>query len=490
MSKKRNIITNKKYSLSSDEISSDFDDSKSYSTDFDDSESLDFNSSRSDYEEDDRFSTIKKNGKKIYICNLCKYPTDKKSDIIVHVNKKIPCEKGDFHRNRKKMFANDNFVQKNDTSQIILDGRKKGYIICEVCCDGIKHRTDNYYKHLGTRKHINNSQKNVFNVPGNYNTIIGQQIINIHLGPDSLPHLLNCLTYNINDLSLFQQYLMFSFNVKCRTTPYTTLLDYLNLNSEKKQYNNIKYDYDDDVYKMYMNSEWAKISFNSIQNLADAQRALLCKIFDKFRFFLSRKASVFGIKYLFYGLPDSGEQDANNQQIWKYILLHKMFDKPKFADSDIPKRRDNPIWLSLSKRFTFREVFSYITKMTDIGIDFSKNVNQIDKAIKLYIKRNDDKTKNYAKFFSKLLNRFEFLKWKKKQIILGNGHENPDTSEDEMERCLSENPTDIQIPGRRKHPDVTNSCYPGFYGAPGIAIDTKEARKLKEGGDIIPIDDS
>jgi hypothetical protein len=231
-----------------------------------------------------------------------------------------------------------------------------------------------------------------------------------------------------------------------------------------------------------MNAEWAKISFIAIKNLADAQRVLLCKIFDKFRFFLSRKASVFGIKYLYYGLKDSGEYDTNTQQIWNYILLHKMFNKPKFADSDFPKRRDHSIWLSLSKRFTFDNISYYIAEMIKMGIDFSKNVSQIDRAVRLYIKLKNDK--KYAKSFNGLLCRFEFLKWKKKQIILGHVNENIDTSCDEMEQCFNQDPLNFIKKKNKCPPHATNSSFPGFYGAPGIALDADGARKLKEGGEI------
>lgn len=84
-----------------------------------------------------------KNNKYIYICNNCDYRTNKKINYLKHLN----TEK---HKSRNKLQK----VESNDENSI-------NTYICEIC-DYISNDNSNYKKHLKTEKH-KNKQKEVEN---------------------------------------------------------------------------------------------------------------------------------------------------------------------------------------------------------------------------------------------------------------------------------------------------------------------------------------
>ena len=316
-------------------------------------------------------------------CNRCSYETNNKRDFNNHINRVIPCNPNRIHKLTKK--------------------EKITY--CEIC-DRDFSREDCLARH-NKIFHANISGDNNINVSGDYNNINSPNSININNSPNSIiiQPVINIHNYthnDIDDLTLFEQYLCLT----SKSSPYAELLNHLNLNPNKPQYQNMKIT---NINKKYMDvndgQKWIKeIILDAVSNIVDSKRIMIQLIFDRFRCFLSNKATYFVPKSIYYGLR---QNFFFYKKVVQHVKLHLYNNRniESKTDNDIPDDRNDKIFWALSKNFTWLEVNAYITKMDKLNIDFDDNLDGIKSSI---LNKCENKPK-LKKFFKKLLKRIDYL---------------------------------------------------------------------------------
>jgi hypothetical protein len=177
---------------------------------------------------------------------------------------------------------------------------------------------------------------------------------------------------------------------------------------------------------------WRVGTAKTTAKLAAEQRAVLSAIYNKFRFFFSRQANIFGPKYIYDGFKVSENYANNNYHIRQYILSTKKREKSQYGGRRYPKNRSHSVWNSLSKTFTFQEVEECIAEMINMGIDFNDNVDNIKSIIDRYI---DDHITHTASL-AKLKKRLDFLEYR--LVCYDNGCINydADSSSDEEQQFI------------------------------------------------------
>jgi hypothetical protein len=365
-----------------------------------------------------------------YKCKKCGYTTEYKSHYNNHLNKINPC----FPK-KNKQDHNDSSSDDEKKPKQKISSENNNRHNCSVC-DVSFARKDALVRHFKSVTHTNNIKKNNIKITNNGDN--NQNTINI----DNSMHITNNITIispaihdylhnSINDLSLFEQYLIFSYNITVNCTPYTTLLDYLNFNPNKPEYHNILYkNLNKNFLDIHDGDDWIIGNSNLIEKLIANQRTLLCSIFNKFRIFLGRRSHIFGIKHLYNGLYCDEDYIQTNKKFKKYIednnnlkehkkvgddLKIHIYNKSKtkkpltYTNENIPQNRDHPIWKSLSKTFDWNETVSFITEMESLGINFNSNLEVIRYTLEDVIKLKKYKSKKYDTFFKKLFDRLSFF---------------------------------------------------------------------------------
>lgn len=322
-----------------------------------------------------------------YSCPKCSYKTDKKDHYNDHLNRKIPCDTQPTHNNVKGIKLHK----------------------CPEC-DKTFSRADSLKRHCKTYHTVINGNKNTVNYIDNQTNIQTQNNIKTkkYINTQQInPIVINPIIYkynhnDINDLTLFEQFRSLTSN-----SPYTTLLDFYNLNPNKPKYHNMSYtNINKNTMNVHDGEKWIKeIVASALSNVVDSHRLTILMIFFRFRIFLSAKAT--------YLIPDAYYFGAKNiatlyfhKKIIKNIKLH-LYNNRKSQiqhDENIPDDND-PIFWALSKQFTWDETESLINKMDDLNISFDNDLPVIKKDILHYVE-NDSKLK---KFFKKLINHIDFL---------------------------------------------------------------------------------
>jgi len=375
----------------------------------------------------------------VFACKKCGVSFSSKATLETHMSRLTDCT----------IKVHGNFGKKRNEPNVQV------VHVCKYCDPAKQFNFFNYTRHCNTKKHcknvekcnnrtvinsenvninksVNNACQNVNNahrdIIHNNNCVTTTNNIHFNVEPKVRPHLFTY--YDISDLSLFEQYCVLTYNIERECSPYTTILGQLNLNANKPKYNNIKHrDNFRPIIEVYTGSKFTESDSELIEDFIASERELFCQIFNKFRFFLSRKASVFSNRYLYEGLQTSSQYFRNKQKIKKYIKNKPPNSIPAYSDEKIPNKKD-PIWNSLSKYFDWKQVAKYIDYMEIIGIDFNKNAARIKTTVEEYVAKNPTR----KGVFELLIKRLDYIVLKDAQICYLRVDNNANTSGDEMEK--------------------------------------------------------
>ena len=279
--------------------------------------------------------------------------------------------------NKQLINGNDNEQNNNN-----IEGNNNKQINTDINGNG----NNNTQYDIQTQNN-NIETQNIINNP-----IIIQPIINIH------PYEYN----NINDLTLFEQYL----SLTSKESPHSALLDNLNLDPNKPLYHNIHIgNPDKTIMKVHNGEKWIKeIMKIALGNIIDSKTVLIKMIFNKFRFFLNNKALYHIPRYYHYYGFRQHTQTYKNLMNYIKLYIHNNQNMDKKIDKNIPFDRNNKIYWALSKKFNWPEVEELIIKMEELNIDFNEDLDKIKKQIQ----NVQDKNK-LKRFFKKFLERLDYL---------------------------------------------------------------------------------
>ena len=327
----------------------------------------------------------------IYPCTKCDYVTDRKSRMDDHIASG-KCKKGQLHGNiKQKEFPACNKCGDKFTTQKLLD----------------KHIIENHTQITiknGNNKTTNNGKinklinKNTINTINNNNTNI---TINIH------PVIHSYKYFDINDMSVFEQYLAFTSTV----SPYVGILDNLNLNPNKPSYHNMKITNKRENYMtVYDGVKWTNATKDAtLSTIMSSENNTFLKLCYKFIIFL-KDDYLQDYKQSYDPKPAS--------ELFREIQesMHKnIYETTKFNNriNMIIPGEDDPIWRPLDKNFVWAEIEMILTKLDELGIHFSiikddsvryigvKHItNSIDRAM-----QKDPKLKPIFKKFLKQLKK-------------------------------------------------------------------------------------
>lgn len=340
-----------------------------------------------------------------YECKRCNYQTNKKDRYTEHLNRKIPCNPLSKNKNIKPLQENIcNICNKLFTRNDVLNNHHK---TCHINSKG-----DN---NINT---INNIKSQI-----NHNEIINNSIV--------IQPVIYKYDYNdINDLTLFEQFL----SITSRKSPYTAFLDHLNLNSTKPQYHNIACsDINRNTINVHDGDKWIKAIVDStLSNVIDAHRIMIMIIFNRFRIFLSEKATHLTKKAFYYGSPEPSNLYFHKKVV-KNIKLHLYNNqKNKIKPIEkIPNDRNDKCFIALSKRFNWLEVENLINCLDDLEIDFDTDLNQIKDQISDCIEADPSLSKNFAKLNRQIdfhINNFNKEKLSSKKCNLKTPPSSPEYS--------------------------------------------------------------
>ena len=357
-----------------------------------------------------------------YKCDICGYQTNNKTHYEDHINKKIPCNPNKLHKLIKnnivhhcktcdKNFSrHDSLVRHNNTYHAVINGNENKQI------NGNNTNSNNTTT-IETQNNTNSNNTTIIETQNIINNpIIIQPIINIHSYEYN----------NINDLTLFEQYLCLT----SKNSPYAALLNHLNLNPDKPQYHNMKIT---NLNKKYMDvndgQKWIKeIITSAVFNIVDSKKITIELIYDRFRCFLSNKAIKFIPRSCYYG---SRKNLFFYKQVAQHVKLH-LYNNRKIdnkTNDDIPTDPNNEVFWALSKKFIWPEVEKYITKLDKLNIDLDEDLDKIKNNI---LNKCENKPKLKI-FFKNLLKRIDYL--------IDKFHD-PDESENESSSCDKSNSND------------------------------------------------
>jgi len=423
----------------------------------------------------------------IYSCEKCPFKTYRLGDYNRHLNRKKPCDADKPHKKIKPLVEviRCDICDKVYARPDVLESHNRKFHPKIV---------DNNCQEINNIHEINGDNNNNNEIKGDHNKIqnINTQNINtqnninianltINVNPVEIHHYL----YNdIKDLTLFEQYL----SITSKDSPYITLLDYLNLNSDRPQYHNL---YLGDIHQSTMHvhngKQWIKeIMSKTINGLVDIQRIMLTMIFNRFRCFLNKKATKFIARTYYYGIPDNC---CFNKKITLPIKvhLHNNRDTMTPVDNNIPPDDDKEIWWALSKHFKWNDVEKIIFEMDQINMDFDKNVRDIKTEILNHIgkdKQLSDLFSTFLKHIDDIINDFDMsnkenVKKKKKK------NDNESDSSEESSDEFSNNSSDRSSEESSDIPPTKSSQKISNQSSDKPLIDSSE-KSSDESSDISP----
>lgn len=309
-----------------------------------------------------------------YICERCSYATNHKGKYQCHLDRKIPCSPYAKHKN-------------------IIDNN---YFICKTC--------DKEFASNQSLSRHNNTYHNTIKISGsNTGPITIGNNNNIFNNPIIIQPIISKYDkYDINDLTLYEQYL----SLTSKESPYTAFLDHLNLNPTKEKYHNIKYkNIHKNIIDIYDGEKWIKgLVNNALSDVISAERIMIGLIFNRFRCFLNGKATKLIPKAYYYGYINNYRFHKKMVQQIK-VHLYNNRNNNNTPNENISTDKNDDVWWAISKRFDWNNVNNYINKMDKYEIDFDGDLDNIKTNIQ---KLCDDKPKLKI-FFKKLLVRIDRL---------------------------------------------------------------------------------
>lgn len=211
------------------------------------------------------------------------------------------------------------------------------------------------------------------------------------------------LHYNIDDISLFEQYLVISRNITPKCSPDTALLSLFQYNNNKSKYHNIRCS-KDESFEIFDGTQWIPGSKHIIKNITSRVRTAVRSIYHKFKFFLTPDCIQYVTNYLERSKPAKKGYGAINAKLNKYICKSSPADR----DYKIPKSKNSSLLKSIIDEFTWDSISAYIEKMESINIIFDAEAQVIRAAILAHVERSDYDTRI---FFKKLHDRIFTVIW-------------------------------------------------------------------------------
>jgi len=351
-----------------------------------------------------------------FICSNCGFATNHKSHFDDHIANIKGCNPNKHHGNVKNTVPIIGPVRREHS-----DEHTDEIFECKVCERSFT-RSDSYKRHIKRSKehaaNMNNISIATMNnsnlINGNENTTTNNSHnttnnshntnmnnshntntnnYNLNFAQPQLPppkH--DYLYYNINDLTLYEQYLVFYYNDNVETTPFLNLINLLNYNPNKPDYNNIGHvDFRNGFAKIFNGKQWVQMPAKMMYNIISPLRDQVFFLYNKFRIFLSRRETIFNTKVLYYGIQSNIEYELFTDHI-KYHIINKnkraqvqliKQNLPPYHDNvppflhEAPPERNHETWNSLSKSFKWDDVVFLIDKMEFIGINFLDDIGKI-----------------------------------------------------------------------------------------------------------------
>lgn len=365
-----------------------------------------------------------------YRCNQCGYQTNNKRNYDMHVNRKKPCNK-----------ANPNKRIRSDKSTC-----------CQICFKNLS-REDSLRRHM--TKHNLPKEETKSTGPSNLSNVIHKKnnaIVgnnsndnsNVIIGNNSNDNTVNIKpiinqniiqkydSFNINDLTLYEQYL----SLTDKNSPYTALLNHLNLNPTKARYHNMYANIRNRLMDIHTGEEWVKMAVQeALSNVFCRERIAIGFIFNRFRIFLSNRTTKLLPTAYYYGYIENHYFERDTVRKIKLHLYNHRKGKTSATKECVPNN-ESKVWWALSKNFTWAEVEKLITKLDKYGIDLDNEMVRI----KTDILALCQKKPQLKKFFKKLLLRIHWrikqykqdrLETSSEEIVSGEASENL-SEEEEM----------------------------------------------------------
>lgn len=292
-----------------------------------------------------------------YRCDQCGYQTNNSHNFTIHVNRKNPCradkpsQKIKHNKQTHCAECNKNFSREDALKRHLINHHS-----IKVKNGAVIEGNDNTV--------INGNH----NVTGHHNTVIGTLVIQ--------PIVLKYDCFDLADLTLYEQYL----SLTDKNSPYTALLDQLNLNPMKSKYHNMRYgDLHSNSMDVYDGTKWIKsLVTNALSEVVSAERIMIGSIFNRFRIFLNNEATDLIPTAYYYGYR---ENYWFHKQVVTDVKLH-LYNYTRHSSNNnqttenVPSE-DDEVWWALFDNFTWAEVKAYITKMDKYKINFDKPLDNI-----------------------------------------------------------------------------------------------------------------
>lgn len=345
-----------------------------------------------------------------YQCSQCNYQTNNKRNYNMHVNRKNPCRIDKPHK----------LIKENKQTK------------CPIC---LKHfsREDNLKKHM--RKHNgtatnNNSTKGDSNstagIAGDENTtnMHSYNTTNVNNPVIHQTIIKKYDTYDINDLTVYEQYLCLT----AKDSPYTALLDHLNLNPTREQYHNMRYnDFHSNKMDVHTGEQWMKtLASEALGSIVSQERIAIGFIFNRFRIFLSNKRTKLTAEAYYYG-------HRQVYRLHKFMVeqvkmhLYNYRKTKKVIKEQIPDKNSG-VWWALSKNFTWAEVEEYINKLDKYGIDLDHELVRVKAEILALCQRKPRLKDFFRKLLARIKDRMKVVHWddldeSSEEVIMGSEEE-------------------------------------------------------------------
>lgn len=326
-----------------------------------------------------------------FICDKCGYPTNIKSHYDAHIAANS-CKEGKLNSRVKNVYTLESNTVTNDSGKKTFD--------CPICNKSFprKFNRDRHYNEIHLDK-INNKDghDNVITKTTQCHNPINSHDTNSHnlntrnnCNFVSSPPMHNHFHYNINDLTLFGQYLVFYCHITQCSNIYKTLIDLLDFNPNGLEYNYIKSNY----MRVFDRNIWILQTAGAIEHIIETRQSLVYFIYNKFRIFISHRLIIYDIKRHYNSLFISDK--------YKELYNKTKYNDTLPIDENVLFESDHEIWNALSKSFTWKDVVFYIDKLESINVDFSHNLSKIRDHITDYLELHPEESPIYELLIHKI----------------------------------------------------------------------------------------
>lgn len=212
----------------------------------------------------------------------------------------------------------------------------------------------------------------------------------------------NYLYYNLDDISLFEQYLIISHNYTSKCSPDTTLLSLFQYNKDNASYHNVR-NLPGDSFEVFNGKKWIPGNYRIIKNMTARIRDVICEIYNKFRFFITSDAIKYAKDYLYRSVESSKNYHDNNLRMRKYVGNASISGSTRC----LPKPSSH-VWGSLSSDFTWKIVSAYVEKLESMNVKLEDDATEIRNAILSHVEKNGE---NSRLFFKQLHGKIFDVMW-------------------------------------------------------------------------------